>query len=265
MQDRRFTDDEFDIMVDEYINGRFDMLTHIIDVTVKKYVYQECFNSRVLSGASEDVYQDLVLKFYMKTGTYFLFKDVEPGQVNRDPSGFYSWMFTVAKNHILSAIDIAKRETGLSDDIPILPNYNTDEFSSSLAMCAKLIVESSNKPHIPLTWLALVVLILSLDCSKIKANHLIIDNFFELTLFELYEKVVSLSAAIPWLHRVFTDSTQLHESLKIKNSDGILVGDTKYSSYFNNDTKKSPASQLSDWTYRMNRLIERRISNGASN
>lgn len=273
MRERAFTDEDFDIMVHELTECKpavFDKLCYIADVTLKNWVRIKCVSSRHKSKLhSDDMMQDIKLRLMQKTAAFFLIKVDGNGKlyVNRDPDGFKSWMFKVAKNLILSKeynFDITEsRDLKPEEEAKAFADYfensmrRTDEHNAVcelLEAAVQIVLNSASKPYIVLTWLSMCLYILNMDVTKIEANHLIVNNFFHKNLFEIFDITIKASKCIKWLHIGEDLIYKINEKLNERFDDGRIYGEVPYCEFFG---RKEPLASISDWENRMNSLIKR--------
>lgn len=278
---RRFTDQEFDIMVEQLTVQKpasFDMLCEIADRTLHGWVISECNNNEDLRGRQldEDIYHDVILRLIQKTVTNFLLNDSPHGEINRNPDGFKSWMFTVAGNLISDTATkvrnhdfrcrgfLEDEEDNIEDGDNQIENgslFISQERLELLKCATSIVLDSKSQPYIVLTWLAMCVFVLNFGITKIESNHKILDIFFDKNLFDMFDMLNIASKKIPWLAITEEQSNRMTQKLCKKNDDGRTYGETSYREFF---MKKAPLSTISDWENRMNSLVKRVMKNETS-
>lgn len=273
---RRFTDDEFEIMIEQLIIKKpasFEMLYEIVERTLHGWVIAECRKYDVLRKRrlEEDIYHDVQVRMIQKTVTDFLLRQGADGEVNRNPDGFKSWMFRVADNLIKDSArkagnnDYRFHVFGDGEEDSIADTESQMEYGSlfiseerivTLKDAVSVVLNSKSQPYIVLTWLAMCVYMFAYDCTKIKSNHRILEDFFDKSLNEMFYTLNEKSEMISWL--VLTEDQILTMMTKLdKIYDGEKTyGETSYRDFF---MKKEPLSTISDWENRMNSLVKRVI------
>ena len=267
----RFTREEFDIMVNELLYKEpvsFEMLCKIAKKTLWSSVKSWCYIEEGLRGKrlEEDVMQDIYLRLIKKTVSGFLLRDDIAGPYNNDPEGFEDWMFTVARNLTHDNADKEKNNDinngELDENIPLREDDDFSFVTDRLQNALNIALSSRNSVYKILTWLAQYVFILQKNVMKIKSNDLIISAFENKTLFDMYEMILHASKQIPWLTLTDTQKEKILNDLRKECKNGVLYGETKYKDFFMMD-KGAPSGKksISDWTNRINKLIEKEAGN----
>ena len=281
MGNRRFTDEEFDIMVEELIFQKpagFDMLIHILNVTLDKFVRKRCYEYFPLFKEEmyEDTMQTIYLRFIKKAALMFLLKDGPDGEINRDPDGFYSFMFTVAMNIIRDElkkfnVDWKHRTAPKNDDEDTenkfvdtddgsLPDIEDKELYRQLLQTSVNIIFSSNsKPHIVLAWVTTSLYILGYGFTKIEANNRFVDDFYYRTLSEMLDFICSIASKIDWLKISDENLEKIKKKLNEKYDDSRTWGEIPLNEFF---SSKSPEAVISDWQYKCNKKIREELELG---
>ncbi len=257
----------------------FDMLCEIADRTLHGWVITKCRNNIDLQGRGleEDIYHDVLIRLIQKSVTDFLLKDGHPGTINRDPDGFKSWMFTVAKNLIRDSATrvrngdfrcrgfLEDEEDEIEDENNVIENgtiFLSQEQSEILKLAVSIVLNSKSQPYIVLTWIAMCVFVLNCGVTKIASNHKILDTFFDKTLYDMYDMLNAASKKISWLVITQDQADRMAQKLSKTVDGNKTYGETPYREFF---MKKEPLSTLSDWENRMNSLVKRVMKNEASN
>ena len=281
-QKRRFTDQEFDIMIDQLTVQKpasFEMLCEIAEKTLHRWVAAECGKCDALRGKNleDDIFHDVQIKLIQKTVTDFLLRNGPDGGINRDPDGFKSWMFTVAGNLILDTARKASRsdcrcrgfldgeESTIEDGNNVIENGTlllSEERMKMLKLAMSIVLDSRSQPYIVLTWLAMCVFMLDQGVTKIVSNHKILDVFFEKSLSEMFDMLCAASKRIPWLVITDAQKKKMSERLRKKADGERTYGEMPYKAFF---LKKEPLSAISDWENRMNSLAKRVMIDETSN
>jgi hypothetical protein len=184
----RFTQEEFDTMVEQLLGGRldsYDMLCTIADRVLRPSVIRWCNTDDTLRGRGleEDIMQEIHTKLLLNVVTRFLRRNGPEGELNRDPEGFQAWMFTVARNvkrdfaNKLRAQDIktrelegAEAETLSSEDLAGQQTH-VDRLRQSF----DVVLSADAGVHKVLTWLAQSLYILELDVTKIQSTQIVLE------------------------------------------------------------------------------------------
>ena len=270
---RRYTDDDFDIMIAELTGRepRFDKLFEIAEATLMPWIKSRCASSKILRGreADEEIMQRVRLRLSKSVVTRFLFKE-DCEKLNRDPDGFKSWMFTMAKR-IFRDTETAYgkydqfsrgfedwEEDTLSDSGGIDEDAGLDYARERLNRAFGIVLDSDKKAYIVLTWLVQSLHILDYDCSKIWSTRKMEEELGKKTLFEMRDMALELSGRLPWLEMSESRLKKLDRSLEAE-SDGVRLGDRKYSEFF---MEKGVRKSISDWVNRVNAMIEKIMGDG---
>ncbi len=265
-----FTNEEFDRIFREIVVEKpicFDTLLMIAERALIGSVRKWCYEDPRLQNEDhvDEVMQLVRIRLYQKCVTGFFLRNNQP---NYDPEGFKNWIFTVALN---VKKDYAKkvRQEALhrgEEPIgfePIAPSDDEDlccseEEIERLKRAFHVVLCSDAKVHIPLTWLALMILMKSRDTSKIKSTDLLIRCFDSMTLDAMLTLLVRFGTAIPWLELDPADFDFLKARLDKIGKDGMRMGDKVYGDFY---MKKGAQASVSDWVYRMNQTIKKEEEN----
>lgn len=261
---------EFEIMVKELTAGgntRPEMLCHLAAKILKAPVRSWCCGElSVAKGHEEDILQEITATLLIETLEGFLMREGVGGPLNMDPDGFKSWMFRVAKN---AAIDYVKTNFKPVVDVEdetfenFMGTADIDEMVSvekreTLSAAFAIVLESDSAVYKVLTWIAMSLIILCFDATKIESNELIIVFFEKRTLFQMRDSLFGLCSRIRWLSISDYQKNNVEKALKKPYKDGKRVlGEVEYNELF---MKKGGKATISDWVNRMNDLIRREMT-----
>lgn len=282
MGKRAFSDEEFELMVKELLFTKpasFDTLLKIVEKTLKGWIRAKCSRSEILKKKDYDgeIYNDVCTKLVKNTVIDFLLKTAEPGQINRDPEGFGSWMFTVAKNVIIDTerrvarntgrtVSLEEVDKGITDGTDtagrILPFDISEKTEAIFARALEILLSSERQPYIIMTWLAMCDFIIKCNISRSESNHMIVKRFLNKKLFDIFDYLFNRSFFIRWFdlpeHSKDKLFNKLNEKADEKLYEGKKLGDLTYGELFG---KKDPLAMISDWENRMNKLIIKVMKN----
>ncbi len=276
----RFTQEEFDQMVKELLYTtpqRYDMLSLIVEKTIRAYVRKLCYSdSRLQRQASEhtdELMQRIHLRLLLKvTDGFFLHKSVQ-GPFNNNPVGFQKWLFTVARN---LEEDYAKKvskqnkiivvppngdeqEKNKTSEIPMPVEEDTSVYVENLSEALAIVLSEGTAIYKVLTWLAFFVYALKYGDTRIEASENILDDFSEKTLNEMYEMILEASGTITWLYITPKEKNRILSALRKNFVANVTYGEITYSNFFMK-TKgvKNGKKSVSDWINRINSLIKKK-------
>ena len=257
-----FTNEEFDIMVQQLLYQSpvsFEMLCTIAQRTLAGSVYKWCAADSTLRGKGheKDILQDIHIRLIQTVVTSFLLREGEDGPVNRDPAGFRSWMFRVAKNLTLDYAASLRRlqsNTVSREDLPDVPVETDAPPEPLLAAAVQVVLESDGSVYKTITWLAQSIFVLRQGMSRILANHLLVEHFSRKPLGELWELVLAGSRQIPWMQISPEQKARIECQLQQPYDESRSYGQTCYAEFF---MKKGPKASISDWINRMDERIKR--------
>ncbi len=271
-----FTQDEFDVMVDELLYQEtvsYNMLCNIAVKFLGPYIAKLCSSNEALRGRGyeEDILQDVCLHLIKVTVDKFFLKKDDNGNFtyDRNPGTFGNWLKTVARNKVVDkAVEIGQKDNRTVDIESLLSDSPStgDEFTLSLEdesteMLRKaifIVMSSSASVYKILTWLAQCVLVLNYDLTRIKANDLIVKEFEHKSLFDMYAMITAASDKISWLRLSDEQHRKIMNSLKRPFDDTRCYGVVKYREFFMKYRGEiAPKKSISDWINRMDSLIQR--------
>ena len=270
---RIFTDQEFDRMISEIVceKPRFDSLSMIAEKVLKPSVIKWC-RGGVLKGRTtpEDLMNDIHVKLLKGVVTGFVKKDCAEDEINRDPDGFNSWLFKVAKNVVRDTVKAIKRTTGMDVDIDTVVNlpstvdrYTAEETELNEQMLKEsfaAVLDSDRKIYIVLTWLAQSLFLIQFDIKRPQATDLILREFREKSLFEMWKLLLVFSERVSWLTITPRQRQRISTALCTLMKDGTLFGELKYESFF---MKKGGKKTISDWVNRIDTMVKDRMKYGS--
>ncbi len=267
-----FTTEEFDIMVEELLEQEpvsFQMLCDIAAKTLRPTVIRWCRTDENLRGRGyeEDILQEIYIRLIKTTVSYFLLRDGVDGPVNRDPQGFYSWMFKVATNIKRDFTAKLRQDDFKTDDLENAKELESDGteldrigYIDQIRRSVAIAINADVRVYKSVTWLAHCVFILQLGMSRNEANDMIEKAFEHKSLNDMYRAVASLASKITWLDFESLDTQRITDALG-DTKDGVIMGEAEYGSFF---MKKGGKKTISDWVNRMNNLIRRTMEDEAS-
>lgn len=269
----RFTEEEFHVMADEVLckssdEPSFDMLAYIAEKTLRSFVIARCMQDSRLRGRDYDgdIMESIHLRLQKTIIDYFLLRDDIETPYNDNPSGFQSWLFTVASNIIKDfAARIAREDeriVNIDDFHPDTPNPNhsedMDEHRERLKKAFCIVLSSDVKVYKVLTWIAQFLFIISDDVTKIESNDLIIEAFEKKTLYDMYGMILEASCEIPWIEVTPEQNEKIVSALNKEFKDGVTYGQSTYGMFFMKNGKSPDGKKsISDWVNRMNDIIRR--------
>lgn len=271
-----FTQEEFDIMVDELLGPNpttYDMLCHISLKFLGPKVHHWCKTNGALRGRGleDDILQDICLHLITVTVDKFFLKKNDLGEYAypRDPATFGMWLKTVAMHKML---DYAKEVGGESNVTmqlreELFPGLAGIEFTDGSGADALLqeafsIVLSSNAGvHKILTWLAQSVIVLNYNMTRIKARDKMLELFPKMTLADMYSVILLAASRITWLEITDEQHERIFMLLKKPWNEDLRYGEVSYESFFMRYKGEiSPKKSISDWINRMDDEILRKLS-----
>jgi len=267
----RFTQDEFDTMVNELLYKEpisFDALCLIADKTLRPSVINWCKTEDCLRGRGfeDDLMQEIHLRLIKTTVDYFLLRDGIEGQYNNNPEGFEDWMFRVAENLKRDFANKVRNRDFKSENIDDLSflsipddgDYEAEERIEKLQQAFSIVISADVGVYKVLTWLAQFIFMLDNNVTKIKSNELILEAFENKTLFEMYDMLLTASKRIPWIVISKSQNEKIIKALRKRKVDDISFGETKYKEFFMKQNGEiSGKKSISDWMNRMNDMIRR--------
>ena len=220
-----------------------------------------CSNRKIFdSEAHEDLMQLIQVRIIKKCEDGF-FKPVN-GKTVKTCEEFRRWSITVAKNCFRNYYDKLKPKSEKekkTDGREFVDGGEIDLFAvkSRLQKSFSVVFDLKLSPHIILTWVAVSLIVLTYDISRIKAKDVFIEKFSNMSLFKVFNIVIKLMSRLPWL---VVDAEHIKKQYKklevIDEETGIKIGDMSYSEFY---MKKGPDASVSDWINRVNTQIKKRI------
>lgn len=274
----KISKEEFNEMVDQLLNDnevKFDALCSIAERTLRSTVVHWCVNDPYLCGKQleDDIMQEIYIRLIKTCKSSFLLRNGVDGEINNDPEGFKSWLFKVAiniKRDFASStrnLNFKEREFAdgeeekISDDTLEL-SENSEERNELLKAAFGIVLNSDSQIYKILTWIAQCLFILKFDITKIQSNGMIVEQFEDKTLREMYQLILDASKTIPWVVISTKQCDKIEAQLSDLWIDGRMYGQVKYSEFF---MKKGGKATISDWVNRMNNMIKRVVRNESSN
>lgn len=270
-----FTQEEYDVMLDELCNVEHDaiyeMLFSIVDKFLTPKVKVWCDSNSVLRGRGyeEDIMQVLRIHFYKITlRTHFEAKDSDGNlKYPRVPGVFGKWMETVAKNEFKNYLKSRKIET--EREISLEELSETGELAQDdgdkgnaqdeLVKAFKIVISSKASIYKILTWLAQSIYVLNYHVGRKEARDILISKFENETLTNMYEVIMEESHCVTWLRFSKEEHEMVLASLRKTSDKGGQYGDVTYKEFFMmNKGEISPKKSVSDWVNRLDYEIKRR-------
>ncbi len=266
--------EEFETMVHQLLEEetvRFDALCQIAQKVLPRSVKRWCDADDCLRGRGyeEDIMQNIQLKLMSTTISYFLLRDGVEGPVNRDPDGFRSWMFQVARNVTRDFGNCIRKNDFHTqplqedpDSEPDLPAEPEAIHTERLKEAVDIALQGDVQIYKTLTWLAQCLTILEADVSKHQSNGLIVEAFSKKTLSQMYQMLQDSAKEFPWLALTQAQHQKILDALNQPWDDKLRYADVCYEVFF---MKKGGKNTISDWMNRMNNRIRRAMEDGSSN
>ncbi|MBQ8697224.1 MAG: sigma-70 family RNA polymerase sigma factor [Clostridia bacterium] len=265
---RRFTVEEFNIMVDELLldEPKFDMLCVIARKQLEPMLEKMCtrFFGSSSTGHADDLVQEISLHLMVVTVPHFLLKDVPTGAINNDPDGFCAWMTTVAKR---KCVDFARKENkrlGMAVDIDDLLQYlsvedsygmfDEDDGIPTLRAALKEVLSWDVAIYKTLTWMAYFVFMLAFDVSAKGSGDIILKNFEDRTLREMFAMIILVAKSRTWLELSAKQHARIVRALSEPWTDGRPYGEVRYGDLF---MSKGGRSSISDWINKLNTKLRK--------
>ncbi|MBQ8894764.1 MAG: hypothetical protein IJ043_10215 [Clostridia bacterium] len=251
-----FTKEEYEKIVAEWESpeGGYDTMFRVARRVLFGWIVRQCNTDPRMKGGEheEDIMQRINLSLFTHCVTGFYRNE---RYTDKSADAFQAWMFTVAKN---AFIDYRKTELRHeADPIPEAepaPEEESCQGDDRLNRAFRTVMTADSEVHIPLTWMAQMLLIAYHDIDKIETADLIVEKFTALTLDTMLEMLILMSREIPWLALDPTHIKALRSRLD-EPYNGVRRGSLHYGDFYG--TRK-PKSAISDWVYRMNQLIKRK-------
>lgn len=265
----RISGEEFALMVDELLYGqkvRYDALCNIAERVLRRYINNLCARDPALQGRGfeNDIMQEVQLRLIKTTIPYFLLRDGADGRINYDPDGFCGWLYTVAlniKKDFAARIRTSDFRSAELDDRfePSSEGSPEDIFSqedtiSRLKDAMSIVIFSDSRIYKILTWIAQFVFILNCNITKKESNEMIILQFKDKTLTQMYEIICRAAKKLPWLELSEEERAVITGALDREWDDTRTYGEVKYGEFL---MKKGDISTVSDWMNRMNNYVRR--------
>jgi len=272
-----FTQDEFDIMVDELLYRKpisFDMLCHIAEKTLKKKISSWCYMDEDLRGRQfeDDIMQEVNIRLMKTTINRFLLINGVGGPVNNDAQGFKSWMETVAVNIKKDFVRKVRNVDFNTDNLDnpkleknlVYDDSREDEKKERLRKAFSTVLSADVSVYKVFTWIAQCIFVVDYDITKIQSNQKIIEVFEQKTLFEMYDIIKKLAYRIEWMEISTEQNRRIINALNKKWNNDLVYGDVIYKEFFMKvKGQKSGKKSISDWVNRMNDMIRKK--NGEKN
>lgn len=278
----RFTETEFDLMVEDLLLGTpptFVPLYTLAEKTVKPYLCNLVRQNGYLRGGSheEDVFQNTVIRLVKVTVTGFLLRGGPEGGVNRDPEGFEDWMFAVARNmyndyvrefarHGVAVNRDSETVVGQSDGEEPMDTLIEEETltltEERLSRAFSAVLESGRGVYMILAWMAQSLCVLLSDRRRLDANRYLVEKFSEMPLERMYRVVLKASARVPWLRISKEQKNKIEEKLRKTARDGVTYGEIPFGEFYMTDKHGTPNGKksISDWVNRLDEVVSKRLS-----
>ena len=272
-----FTEKEFDIMVHELLDEEpisYDMLCHIALKALPRTVEYLCSTRDCLRGRGyeEDILHDTILRLINSTIDSFLKKEGTDGKNLHNPHGFSGWINKVAENVVNDYTKQIARQQNRTVPLELLnpdtipaPEEDSGEVEEQIRKLREsvdIILSVDAGIYKVLTWLGQFVMILDRDITKIRSNEVLIAEFEDKTLQEMYDAILQASRRIPWLSLSQEQQDKIRAKLEKPWKKGIPYGEVEYRTFFMKSRGEiSGKKSISDWVNRMNGKINREVGN----
>ncbi len=315
------SEQDFKKMVDELLNEedvKFITLCQIAETNLRGYVKRWCMRDTVIGKRADELVQDIMQNIHVRliksVVPFFLLKDGVDGKVNYDHEGFGGWLFRVAHRVTIDYLKLEKKKatdayevdgeekkdgdsenyhrkkTDIdteSDPADIYDEKIKNESVRELVReCFDIVIDSKIAVYKILTWLALSLVMLNLDETKIKSTDAVVEQLKNKTLFQMRDFIYAYDQKLTWLDLSeeqkkkidnalnapynkkddeSTDSQSVEKLTELQSSDGKgevgnrpqTWGDVKYGSFF---MSKGGKASVSDWVNKINKTIKRRVA-----
>ena len=268
----RFSEKDFEITIAELFSdpAEFDMLYRITKTELELHIWDLVSNSFYLRTfySAEDLMQDVCIKVIKSALTGFFLKNGPEGEINRDAQGFCAWLRTVATNEGLDRIRKIKirqgREKGTDFTTEQYPDIRTskrvpEHTKEMLQKAFDIVISSKNiSVYKSLTWLTQALYLLTYDITRIEANTVLLAEFEQKTLFQLYESILRNAVYLSWLTLSEEQKKRITDALNEPYDEKRVYGEVTYSEFF---MSKGGKATISDWINRLDSKIRRNLSN----
>lgn len=257
-------------MVEQLLGGEqatFAMMYYIADKTLRPAVRRWCADKRLLAGLQleDDIMQDVQLRLTKTCVSHFLLRNGADNPVNYDREGFRNWLFVVARNVLkdylrrmkpLYAPDgayPAQATYGIPGDALIAQEITRERMDTlNAALCIAL--EADASVYKTLVWLAQLLFMLEQDVTRIQSSEMLIREFSQKTLRDMWHTLLAASEKLPWLALSGRHRLKIENDLCAPWDEHRTYGQVRLSEYF---MQKGARQSVSDWTNRLNTAIRR--------
>lgn len=263
---------------------RFDTLIAATMEDIIPVIYSHCLATPVLNhgGICEDIVQDVLVKV-LNTSVPQFFCRPDRAEMNTSPDEYWYWVLRICKNTLHDEFNKNAKKDNKErfiwqyeddddnpdpvaeiPDIPETPEQYVplssearDYIEDKLESCFNIIMTTGGNVYKPLTWLIQSIFVLRHNMTRIEANDLMDRTLGEKTLFEVFEKFLSISATIGWMYLEPESLDEIYKGLEKKDKSGRRVGDYKFKEvYMAAGAKKS----YSDWVNREDGQIAKKYN-----
>lgn len=322
---------DFKRMVDELLNEdevKYDALGFIVEKHLRKHITYWCRSDFFFKGKNIEIENDILQEFFIrimhKVVTNFLLQTDKKGEPNDTPEKFSAWLYTSAYNFTMDSLEKAKKrhvvtepttsyeqiveirkEKENSSDVDdeekpeSIDIYEEEEQDSGVRElvreCFDIVLDSDISIYKTLSWLALSLVMINLNQTKIKSTEYIVEKLKNKTLFKMRDFIYDHDKKLTWLdlseeqkQRIdnalnapytenklceddetdegddSSDNTCTGKPVSPKKPSGssgdkkpLVFGDVKFGSFF---MKKGGKASVSDWVNKINKTIKRRVA-----
>ena len=269
-----FTEEEYRVMLDELLHREkvsFSMLLHIADKALSPTIKKWCAQDALLHGEHrlEELKLDVSSRLVCTVVDQFLLPHGVEEKGTPTAEEFSRWMFTVAHNVVRDTADrlhcTADHFTAFEDAYLDIPSEEPQPGESlaqreQLQAAVDTVLSVDVGAHKVLTWLAQFLFLLDGVSDKKQATNAIVEQFSNLSLFEMYDLLVAYTVRIPWLSLSDRQQQRLLRRLQKRRANGQAYGEATYRDFY---MKKGGRASVSDWLHRMNSMVRRTTKHDA--
>lgn len=307
---------DFKTMVDELLNEenvKYDGLALIVEKYLRKPIIYWCRSDFYFKDKNTDIenviVQNLFIRLMHTVVTHFLLKNDADGNPNDTPEKFSAWLYTVAYNFTIDSLnrekteyvkkhptvsyeklvevrkekendaDVDDEETPESTDI--YESEEADGRREGVKECFDIVLDSDNSIYKTLAWLALSLVMINFNQTKIKSTEYVVEKLKDKTLFQMRDFIYAHDKKLCWLDFSKEQKQKIEKALNApfkENNDEdneksscctysndpispkkpLVFGNVKFGYFF---MKKGGKASVSDWVNKINKTIKRRVSN----
>ena len=267
-------EDLYEKACDEVYNRTFSEYESVVIFAkehLQYHIKSWCKGNYVLRSGThyEDVLQEICFHIAKKCDRFFFSTEGK-----KDCEGFKSWCYTVARNYFNTYFkkvkkdaddneSYIKRESKInradSEEIEdvVERNESLEVDRNELSKVFLIVLNLKAKPHIVMTWLAVSLFMLTNNCNRSEATHMVANKFTDYRLFEMFNSITKSIKKYDWLKITTNDIAIIFTNLQKPNMDSSkITGEMLYGNFY---MKKGPEMSISDWVNRVNEQILKRV------